>query len=92
MLPKYIMFFMLCVKNIMNLNNPPLEFDYDFLDAMFQEPTDPANLIFAFNHYQPNRMCLLRLLLEETRINNVPGASIDDELVVVGDVYWIAFS
>ena len=31
----------------MDLNLPPPEFDYDFLDAMVQDPTDACDPVFC---------------------------------------------
>ena len=74
----------------MDLNNPPPGFDYDFLDAIFEGPTDAADPIFC-TQQPPNQQDVptvskIRLSLQKTRIEDVPGASIGDEQIVAGNV------
>jgi len=67
----------------MDLNLPPPEFDYDFLDAMFQDPTDACDPVFCTQQL-PNQQDVptvseIRLSFEEARIDDVPGTSNGDE-------------
>jgi hypothetical protein len=67
----------------MDLNLPPPEFDYDFLDAMVQDPIDTCDPVF-YTQQLPNQQDVptvseIRLSLEEARIEDVPGASNGDE-------------
>jgi hypothetical protein len=70
----------------MDLNRPPPEFDYDFLDAIFQDLTDACDPIFCIQQL-PNQQDVptVRLLLEAARIEDVPGPSNGDDQLAAGN-------
>ena len=63
----------------MDLNNPPPEFDYDFLDTMFQEPTDAAEPIFCTQQLPKLTGCTKRKLRTLTETKQTTGR------VIAGD-------
>jgi hypothetical protein len=67
----------------MDLNLPAPELEYDFLDAMFQDPEDACDPIFCTQQQDVPTVSEIRLSLEEARIEDVPSNG--DEQVVAGN-------